>query len=636
VLVYRQVELFRFYPWSKSTHNILIHPSANILFYSDGYCLISSLKHDGMSFFKTFFASLLALVVFSVIGFFLFIGVMAAIISSSQEEVVVKSNSVLHLKLDAEINEMEVENPFAGMPFGGSDVPQIGLMQLKQALNHAKDDDKIKGIYLEVSYPMTGFSTLEEIRQSLIDFRKSGKWVVAYNEVMSEGAYYLSSSADKIFLNPEGEVEFNGLTVEVGFLKRLFDKLEIKPQVFRVGEFKSAVEPFLLEKMSPENRLQLTELINSIHTHMLERIAESRNVPKEKLKEIADKMLVRNAALAKEYGLVDELYYNDEFMAHLKSRLDSASKKKDINFITYNKYRKSFTEEESSTDNEIAVIVADGTIMPGKADAQEHLIGADTFVDEIRKAREDDDIKAIVLRVNSPGGEFKASDMMWREVHLARQKKPVIASMSDYAASGGYYMAMDCDTIVAQPHTVTGSIGIFGVMFDMSQFLGNKIGVTFDEVKTGEFGELYTVTRPLTEAEKNFWQKNLNEYYDTFTGKAAEGRGLPVEAIRKVASGRVWTGAQAKEHKLVDVLGGFDDAVKIAATKAGIGDNYTLRFYPKQKPFFEQIIAEFEEDAKVKAVKAELGEYSIWYDQFQKIRTYQGAQARMPFELQIH
>lgn len=226
--------------------------------------------------------------------------------------------------------------------------------------------------------------------------------------------------------------------------------------------------------------------------------------------------------------------------------------------------------------------------------------------------------------------------MMWREVHLARKVKPVIASMSDYAASGGYYMAMDCDTIVAQPHTITGSIGIFGVMFDLSGFLGNKIGVTFDEVKTGEFGELYTVSRPLTEAEKNFWQKNLNEYYDTFTGKAAEGRGMPVEEIRKIASGRVWSGAQAKERRLVDVLGGFDDAVKIAATKAGVADDYSLKFFPKQKPFFEQILSEFEEDAQAKALKAELGEYYGWYDQLQKIKTYQGAQARMPFELQIY
>jgi protease-4 len=540
---------------------------------------------------------------------------------------------VLHLKLDAQITELQVDNPLAGLPFS-SEVPKIGLLQLKDAIKHAKDDANIKGIYLEVSYPMAGFSSIEEIRQSLLDFRKSGKWVVAYDEVMSEGGYYLASAADKVYLNPEGEIEFNGLTIEISFFKRLFDKLEIKPQIFRVGEFKSAVEPFILEKMSPENRLQLTELANSIYGFTLQRISEARNIPVEKLKEISDKMLVHSAAQAKQYGLVDELYYKDQLTEELKGRL-SLSKSDDIKFIKYSKYRKAYSNYKSSK-NEIAVIVADGTIMPGKASDQQQVIGADTFVEEIRKAREDDDIKAIVLRVNSPGGEFRASDMMWREIQLAKKAKPIIASMGDYAASGGYYLAMGCDTIVAQPHTITGSIGIFGMMFDMSGFLGNKIGITFDEVRTGEFGEMYTVSRPLTEAEKNFWQKNLNDHYDTFTGKAAEGRGIPVEEIKKVASGRVWSGAQAQERKLVDALGGFDDAVKIAAQSAGIADDYKVRFYPEQRPFLENLITQLEENAKTDAIKSELGESYIWYQQLNKIKMYQGTQARLPFEIQLH
>jgi protease-4 len=375
-----------------------------------------------MSFFKSFFASLLALIVFAVVGGFLIIAILAGLVaSSSEEKVTVRNNSVLHLKLDAEISEMEIDNPFAGLPFGGNNVPQIGLIQLKQAIHHAKTDDKIKGIYVDVSYPMTGFSTIEEIRQSLIDFRKSGKWVVAYSEVMSEGAYYLSSAADKVYLYPEGEIELNGLAVELVFFKRMFDKLDIKPEVFRVGEFKSAVEPFLLEKMSPENRLQQTEMIESINNYMLKRIAEARNIPEEKLKDISDKMLVRNAAQAKELGLVDGLIYRDEFLAELKSRIESSDttgkasgKSSKVNFIKYGKYRKSYADTHTSS-NEIAVIVADGTIMPGEADQQDHIIGGDTFVEELRKAREDDEVKAIVVRINSPGGEFRASDMMWRE-----------------------------------------------------------------------------------------------------------------------------------------------------------------------------------------------------------------------------
>lgn len=584
-----------------------------------------------MNFWKSFLAAFVALIVFSFVAFIFLIGIIGGL--AAEEEVAVAENSVLHLKLDAQITELQAENPLAGLPFSG-EAPKIGLLQLKDAIRHAKDDASIKGICLEVSYPIAGFSSIEEIRQSLLDFRKSGKWVVAYDEVMSEGAYYLASAADKVYLNPEGEIEFNGLTIEISFFKRLFDKLEIKPQIFRVGEFKSAVEPFILEKMSPENRLQLTELANSIYGFTLQRISEARNIPVEKLKEISDKMLVHSAAEAKQYGLVDELYYKDQLTEELKGRL-SLSKSDDIKFIKYSKYRKTYSNYKSSK-NEIAVIVADGTIMPGKANDQQQVIGADTFVEEIRKAREDDDIKAIVLRVNSPGGEFRASDMMWREIQLAKKAKPIIASMGDYAASGGYYLAMGCDTIVAQPHTITGSIGIFGMMFDMSGFLGNKIGITFDEVRTGEFGEMYTVSRPLTEAEKNFWQKNLNAHYDTFTGKAAEGRGIAVEEIKKVASGRVWSGAQAQERKLVDALGGFDDAVKIAAQSAGVADDYKVRFYPEQKPFLENLITQLEENAKADAIKSELGESYIWYQQLNKIKTYQGTQARLPFEIQLH
>lgn len=595
-----------------------------------------------MSFLKSFFASFLALIafvaIFMVISFFMLIGLIA---SASEEKVSIRNNSVLHIKLDAEIHEMEVDNPFEGLPIGNQ-VPQIGLIQLKEAINHAKTDSKIEGIYVDVSYPMTGFSTIEEIRESLLDFRKSGKWVVAYSEVMSEGAYYLASAADNVYLYPEGEIELNGLALEMVFFKRMFDKLDIKPEVFRVGEFKSAVEPFILEKMSPENRLQTTEMIESINNYMLKRIAEARNIPEEKLKEISDKMLVRNAADAKSLGLVDDLYYRDQFLADLNARIYSDStddakseSKSKVNFIKYGKYRKSYSGMTNSK-NEIAVIVADGTIMPGEANQHDHVIGGDTFVEELRKAREDEDVKAIVVRINSPGGEFRASDMMWREISLATNVKPVIASMSDYAASGGYYMAMACDTIVAQPHTITGSIGIFGLMFDMSGFFDNKLGITFDEARTGDFGNLYTVSRPLTDVEKKLIQKSLEDHYETFTSKAAAGRGVSTEDIKKIASGRVWTGEQAKERNLVDINGGFNDAVKIAAEKAGVGDDYQLRYYPPTRNFIEELVYSLEENARTSELKAELGEHYHWYQKMKGIKNMQGAQARMPFEFQIH
>jgi len=533
--------------------------------------------------------------------------------------------------MDAQITEQQIENSFEGLPIGNQ-VANIGLLQLKQTILNAKSDPKIKGIYLNVTYPLTGFSTIEEIRQSLIDFRKDGKWVVAYADVMSEQAYYLASAADKVYLNPEGEVEFNGLAIEITFFKRMFEKLEIKPEVFRVGEFKSAVEPFLLDKMSAENHLQLTEMVNSIYDHVLTKISESRSIPKEKLTEISDKMLARSSKLTVVYGLVDSLLYYDQVLAELKGRLSLEETAK-VNFIRYNKYRKSIDSTPGSSENEIAVIVADGTILPGPAD--EGVIGSDTFAEEIRKARENKKVKAIVIRVNSPGGSFQASDVMWREVKLASEKKPVIASMSDYAASGGYYLAMGCDTIVAQPHTITGSIGIFSVLFDASGFMNNKLGITTEEIKTGEYGEMITISRPLTNAEKDVWQTRTEEIYETFTGKAAEGRDVSKEEIKKVASGRVWTGVQAKDKGLVDVLGGYDDAVRIAAEKAGIADNYRVKLYPRIKNFYEQLVDGFGENARVNALKVEMGQYYPLYEQWQHVKNYSGVQARIPFEFQL-
>jgi protease IV len=585
-----------------------------------------------MSFGKAFLSSCLGALAAMILFCFLFILFISGL--ASEKDVEIDEKSVLHLKLDAQITEMQRENPFAGLPVPGGDVKNVGILQLKETIEHASSDDKIKGIYVDVSYPMAGFSSIEEIRQSLIDFRKSGKWVLAYSEVMSEGAYYLASAADRVYLNPQGQIEFNGLTAEVTFFKKMFNKLEIKPEVFRVGEFKSAVEPFLYEEMSPESRLQLSELLESIYKHVLSRISESRNIGVDKLENFADNMLVRNAEEALANGLIDSLLYKDQFNDILMKRLD-VGRVKDIKLVPYNRYRKSYSNIKSSK-NEIAVIVADGTIMPGESDGSDRVIAGETFVDEIRKAREDDDVKAIVIRVNSPGGEFRASDMMWREVQLATKTKPVIASMSDYAASGGYYLAMACDTIVAQPHTLTGSIGVFSMLFDASGFMENKLGITFDEVRTGNFGEMYTFTRPLTEAEKRYFQRDVEQIYETFTTKAAAGRDIPLEELKKVASGRVWSGDQAKSRGLVDVLGGFNDAVKIAAEKAGVADDYKIRYYPRQKPFFQEIMQQLEENSEARSMRATMGEFYPYYLQLKKVQSYQGMQARLPFEIQIH
>ena len=583
-----------------------------------------------MSFFKSFFASCLGSVVAMIVVVFCFIGLLSI---SGDEEVVIGNNSVLHLDLDVPIIETEREDPFAGMPFFGSDAPRpVGLAQLRQAILKAKDDERIKGIYLSVSSPQAGYAAIEELRKALQDFRAGGKWVIAFSEGMTEQAYYLASPADKIYLHPEGDLEFNGLAIDVTFFKKLFDKLEIKPEVFRVGEFKSAVEPFLLEKMSEQNRLQLTELIESINDQVIAGVASARNLPVERVKEISDKMLVHNPAQAKELGLVDSLAYADQVEDIIKKRAGVDK----LSLVKYVKYKKTVTQTGTSK-NEVAVIVAEGTIVSGKADPSRGVIASESFIKELRKAREDEDVKAVVLRINSPGGSSLASDAMWREITLTSKAKPVIASMADYAASGGYYMAMGCDTIVAQPHTITGSIGVFSVLYDASGFLGNKLGITSEELKTGEIGELITISRPLTQVERNIWQQRTEEVYDTFTKKAAEGRNTTQDAIKAVASGRVWSGLQAKERGLVDIIGTYEDAVKVAAAAANLKDDYKVRIYPRYTPsFFEQIATKIEEDNEENAVRAQLGEYYYLYEQLKDVKSYQGTQARMPYTLRFH
>ncbi len=586
-----------------------------------------------MNFIKTFFASCLGslvalgLIVILTIGFFM---ALVSGISGDDKKTEVKDNSVLHLKLDVPVTENEIENPLEGLPIPGAQSP-LGLLTFKKVITNARTDSKIQGIYLDLSIFMGGYGAAKEIRDALLDFKSAGKWVIAYSEFYTEQAYYIASAADNVYLNPEGEIEFNGLSVEVTFFKKMFDKLDIKPQIFRVGDFKSAVEPFMVEKMSDENRQQLNELIADLHHSMLQDISASRNISYNELKQIADKMMVTDTKGALQHGLVDSLFYFDQVQSDLRQRLGLV-KDEEINFVTLGKYKKSFSSYNAS-ENEIAVIVADGDILPGKA--QNGVIGSDTFAEELRKARTNDRVKAIVLRINSPGGSALASDVMWREIVLTSKVKPVIASMSDYAASGGYYMAMACDTIVAQPTTITGSIGVFSVLFDLSSFLDNKIGITFDEVRTGEVGELITITRPLTNVEKVIWQKRTEEVYNSFTTKAAEGRNMPVEELRKIASGRVWTGAQAQARGLVDVLGNFEDAVRIAAMKAGVDEDYRLRYYPKQKTFIEQWLTEAEDYTNTRLLRNELGEQYPLYMRIKNVKNYQGSQTRLPFELKI-
>lgn len=576
-----------------------------------------------MAFLRNLLATIVGLFIFC----FLLIFLLGSIAASSESIPHVEDNSVLHLNLSGVVVEKAVDDPLQEL-LGGGPAP-ISLLDLLAAIDAAAYDDRIRGIYIEPQFLSAGYSSLQEIRDAIIDFKSSGKFVHAYGEYISEGDYYLVSVADSIYLNPQGSLEFNGLTAGVTFFKGLFDKLEIEPEIFRVGEYKSFVEPFIRKSMSEENRRQLTELITSVHDTYLQNVSATRGISVDALKEISDQMKVRLPEDAARAGLVSKVAYEDEMVDLLKSEVGLGAGE-DLTLITFDKYMKT-TSASSLSSNKIAVIVANGDIVMGEVD---DAVGSDQFAKEIRKARESSSVKAIVLRVNSPGGSLTASDIIWREIMLTKGKKPIIASMSDVAASGGYFIAMPCDTIVAQPNTITGSIGIFGLLFNFGDFLENKLGITNESVSTGEFSDLMTVTRSLTEYERSIIQNQVEEGYRTFVTKAAQGRQMPVEELMKHAGGRVWSGTQAKERGLVDVLGSFDTAVKIAAEKAGIMGDYRLSFYPRQKPLLEKMLTDLSE-AEVKIFAGQEKVFTPYLQQIESLQRMNGIQVRLPGNLEI-
>ncbi|EMR04810.1 signal peptide peptidase SppA [Cesiribacter andamanensis] len=561
-------------------------------------------------------------------------GAIIGAIASKEDEVKVEKNTVLHLRLDKPIVERASDHELQFLEaLPGFEGGQIGLVELLEAIRHAKEDDKIEGIVLEPQFLMAGYASLKEIRDQLEDFRSEGKWIYAYSEIYTEKDYYLASVADKVYLNPAGMLELNGLVSEPVFIKGTLEKLGVEPQIFRVGEFKSAVEPLMRTDMSEASREQTQSFLNNIYQTFLTDVSRSRGIEVNELERISDEMLVRRAEDAITYKIADQLGYLDQIHAEIRGRLGLESETDKINTVSYAKYRKSYKSETSGSDR-IAVIVASGDIVTGKGDNQ--TIGSDKFAKLIREARLNDRVKAVVVRINSPGGSALASDVMWREIVLTSQSKPIIASMSDVAASGGYYMAMGCDTIVAQPNTITGSIGIFGVLFNMQQLLNDKLGITTDVVETGELSNLFKVTRPLSEFEKGIVQQSINDGYEMFTSKAAEGRNMPKEALLEVASGRVWSGIEAKERGLVDVLGGLDVAIDIAAAKAGLElGKYRLRYYPEKQSFLEELLGKTEEEIQTRALQKEFGAFFPWVKQLQKMERFQGIQARMPYDLVI-
>jgi len=586
-------------------------------------------------FFKFMFASALGLILGIIILFAILLGIGASL--GSKGEVKVEDNSVLHVKLDEAIKERGINNPFDIDPSTFKPKGGQGLNDILASIENAAADEKIKGIYLDVSSIPAGMATVEEIRNALLKFKESGKWIVSYSEVYTQKAYYVASVADEILLNPEGLVEWRGLGSQVIFLKNMFEKLELEPQIIRYGKFKSAIEPLMLDKMSDPNRLQTMTYMDAIWDRMVEGVAATRGKSPAELDAMAQNASIQKAEHALEFGLVDGLKYKDEVLANLRERLSLKEEKDKINFIALGKYKdapkaKKNDDDTSSSRDRVAIIYAVGSIDTGEGDDES--IGSETISKEIRAARLDDKVKAIVLRVNSGGGSALASDVIWRETVLAKQAKPFVVSFGDVAASGGYYIACAADTIVAQPNTITGSIGVFGVLFNAQQMLKNKLGITVDTVKTNRFADLGGPLRPLTAIEREIIQNSVNDIYFDFIGKVAQGRGMTTAEVDSIGQGRVWSGKDALRIGLVDVLGGIDDAVKIAANMAGLED-YRVTELPEAKDPMEQMMKQLSGGGEEALLQARLGNYYTYMKEIETMMNMKGVQARLPFMIHI-
>lgn len=578
----------------------------------------------------TFAGGIVAALVFFFLGFAIIMGIAA----SGDKEAKIEKNTILLLELNGPIVERSVDDPFAEAfsSLSGAQTPE-GLNRILSNIKKAKRDENITGIVLESGLMSAGYATIEEIRNALIDFQESGKFIYSFAPIYSQKAYYLASVADKVYLNPGGMLEFKGLFAQRMFFKGTLEKLGIEMQVFKHGTFKSAVEPFLLEKMSDPARLQTETYINSMWDHLVGKIAEARGLSADELKAIADKMpMFRNQDELLESGLVDGLKYKDEVIAELKE-VTETDESDDLKAVKNSKYAKAYVPKETKglIRDKIAVIYAEGEI--DGADRNQG-INSEKISKAIRKARRDSSIKAIVFRVNSPGGSALGSEIIWREVKLARETKPFIVSMGDLAASGGYYISCEADAILAHPTTLTGSIGIFG-MIPNTQGLMKKIGLSFDGVKTNEFADMPSLNRPFRKEERALLQAYIEMGYDNFVTRCADGRKASKEAIGKVAEGRVWSGQNALDIKLVDKLGGINDALALAQEKAGL-EKYRVVELPEIPDPFEQFIKELTGEAKMFVGKSIMGEEYEYLHTLENLKKGHQVQARMPYNIEVY
>ncbi len=590
------------------------------------------------SFFKYTFATVVGIIFTSIIGIIFFFIVIGSIISAGDKEVKVKPKSVLKINLSAGFSERTETNPLNNFDFNTFESsPKLGLNDILKSIKNAATDDNIKGIYIDGKSIPAGIASVEEIRDALIKFKESNKFIISFSDFFSLKTYYLASVADKVYLNPQGEIDFKGLRSEVMFYKGALEKMGIEPQVIRHGKFKSAVEPFLLDKMSDANKEQTITYVGSIWNHILKGISNQRNITIDNLNIYADDLLIRDAKAAVKYNMIDSVMYKDQIIAELE-RLTETKEEDKLNIITLAKYSKSkkvnkLEELKNITKDKVAIIYATGQIDMGAGSSDK--IGSDGLSAAIREARLDTTVKSVVLRVNSPGGSALASEVIWREMVLLKAEKPVVVSMGDVAASGGYYIACPADVILASEVTITGSIGVFGVLWNAEKLLNNKLGLTVDGVQTNKNASLGSLYRPLTAEERAVIQHGVEDIYDVFIGHVAEGRNTTPALIDSIGQGRVWSGENAKEINLVDEFGGLERAIEIAIEKANLED-YAILELPKQEDPIKQLLKEFTGETRMAIVKSILGnEYKI-YKNIQNATKINGIQTRLPYDVEIY
>lgn len=588
-------------------------------------------------FLKFTLATVVGLIVASVVMFFVSMLVVFGMASSAESETQVNDNSIMTLNLNGVVNERSSASTPFDFLLSQADMQSYGLDDILASIKKAKENDKIKGIYLQCNVISTGWASLQAIRDALVDFKESGKFIVTYADNYMQGSYYLASVADKVVLNPSGGVDWRGLAAGATYYKDLLDKLGVEMQIFKVGTYKSAVEPYFTNEMSEANREQLTEFLQSIWGNVTKAVAESRHLTVEQLQATADSsMLFRPAEESIQRGLADTLMYKSDMRNYLK-QLMNLEEDDDLHLLDLQamiNVKKSVPRDKSG--NIIAVYYAEGGIDNNSSSYEETGINSKKMVKELNKLKENDDVKAVVLRINSPGGSAFGSEQIWYALQQLKEKKPVIVSMGDYAASGGYYIACNADTIVAEPTTLTGSIGIFGMIPNMKGLLQDKLGLHNHFVKTNRMADFGDVTRPMTADEKALMQKNVNHGYDLFLTRCAEGRGMEKEQINGIAQGRVWTGEKAKELGLVDLLGGIDTALEIAISKADV-ESYTVMSYPEKSSFIDELLSGNTGNLLMNAFlkRTKTGRMMQQVNQIEQLTELDPIQARLPFGITI-